>query len=232
MSNLVDGLELKENGSDVVISANGKSAHGSTPEAGKNAISILLKGIEGVFMAGDEFIKFVEFYNAKLGFTFHGEGLGVDFEDEKSGKLNFNIGMIEKFEDKINIVLNMRFPLTGVTKEDIKAQIEKSTVDFNGTFEQTGGEDPLYIDPESKLIKILMSAYQNQSGDMESKPMVIGGGTYAKAMDNCVAFGSMFKDDEDRMHQKNERIKIDRLMDAAKIYAEALYTLATEEKVL
>lgn len=232
LSNLVDGLELKENGTDVVISANGKSAHGSTPEAGKNAISILLKGIEGVFMAGDEFIKFVEFYNAKLGFTFHGEGLGVDFEDEKSGKLNFNIGMIEKFEDKINIVLNMRFPLTGVTKEDIKAQIEKSTVDFNGTFEQTGGEDPLYIDPESKLIKILMSAYQNQSGDMESKPMVIGGGTYAKAMDNCVAFGSMFKDDEDRMHQKNERIKIDRLMDAAKIYAEALYTLATEEKVL
>ena len=51
-------------------------------------------------------------------------------------------------------------------------------------------------------------------------------------MDNCVAFGAMFKDDEDRMHQKNERIKIERLMDSAKIYAEALYTLATEEKVL
>lgn len=232
LKSLGDKLSYEEKADAFIVKAEGKSAHGSTPEAGKNAISILLEAIEKVIKKEDAFFKFVQFYNQKLGFYFHGEGLGVDFSDELSGKLNFNIGMIEKFSDRVEIVLNMRYPLQGVSKEQIKDQIEKASKEFNGEYTQTAGEDPLFIDPDSKLIKILMDSYRQHSGDTESKPMVIGGGTYAKAMKNCVAFGSMFKDDEDRMHQKNERIKIDRLMDAARIYAEALVKLATEDKVI
>lgn len=32
-------------------------------------------------------------------------------------------------------------------------------------------------------------------GDTESQPQAIGGGTYAKSMPNCVAFGCEFKDE-------------------------------------
>jgi succinyl-diaminopimelate desuccinylase len=71
-----------------------------------------------------------------------------------------------------------------------------------------------------------MDVYKKQSGDHDSKPLVIGGGTYARAMDNVVAYGAMFPGDEDLMHQKNECVSIDNLMKMTRIYAEAIYRLA------
>lgn len=215
-----------------IITAKGKSAHGSTPQAGINAISKLMEKVAQVLPSEDSFVKFAKFYNEKFGFHMHGEGLGIDYEDELSGKLNFNVGMISKKDNSIEIILNMRHPLEGVTKKEIIEKINEETKEYCGKFTMTGGEEPLFIDPESKLVKILMDAYQKETGDTESKPMTIGGGTYAKAMKNCVAYGAMFLDDEDRMHQKNERIRIDRLVQSAKIYAVALKNLASEEKVL
>ena len=58
--------------------------------------------------------------------------------------------------------------------------------------------------------------------------MVIGGGTYARAAKNIIAFGALFPGDEDRMHQKNEYIDIDRLVMTTKIYCEAIYKLSSE----
>ncbi len=72
-----------------------------------------------------------------------------------------------------------------------------------------------------------MEVYREETGDKDSKPITIGGGgTYARAMDNAVAFGPMFPGQEDVVHQKNEYISIEHLMKITKIYARALYELA------
>ena len=54
----------------------------------------------------------------------------------------------------------------------------------------------------------------------------IGGGTYAKAIPNVVAFGPIFPGDEVREHKPDEFIEIDKLMKNAQIIAEAMYQLA------
>ena len=64
---------------------------------------------------------------------------------------------------------------------------------------------------------------------MESKPIVIGGGTYARTMDNVVAFGARFPGALELGHQKNERISVDDMMKLTKIYAEAAYELSKVE---
>ena len=46
-----------------------------------------------------------------------------------------------------------------------------------------------------------MKTYRNQTGD-QTEPYTIGGGTYARNLDKGVAFGAMFNDSEDLMHQK------------------------------
>lgn len=51
------------------------------------------------------------------------------------------------------------------------------------------------------ICKTLVNAYRNQTGDM-TEPYTIGGGTYARNLDKGVAFGAMFADSEDLMHQK------------------------------
>ena len=55
--------------------------------------------------------------------------------------------------------------------------------------------------------------------------MVIGGATYPTAAKNVVAFGGIFPGDEDRMHQKDERLEIKRLMQMTRIYADAIYKM-------
>ena len=79
------------------------------------------------------------------------------------------------------------------------------------------------------MIKTLMEVYQQNTGDYESKPLVIGGGTYARAAKNIVAFGGMFPGDPDLMHQKDERLSIEKLMKMTKIYADAIYKLSQAE---
>jgi len=73
-----------------------------------------------------------------------------------------------------------------------------------------------------------MKVYQEHTGDKESKPITIGGGTYARATKNAVAFGPMFPGQPDVAHQKDEYISIEHLVDLADIYSKAIYQLASQ----
>lgn len=66
-------------------------------------------------------------------------------------------------------------------------------------------QEPIYIPADDPLIKTLMDIYEAHTGDTESKPLVIGGGTYARAIPNTVAFGARFPDEIELGHQKDER---------------------------
>lgn len=55
--------------------------------------------------------------------------------------------------------------------------------------------------------------------------MSIGGGTYGRLMPRGVAYGALFPDSIDTMHQANEFLAVDDLLRATAIYAEAIYRL-------
>ena len=61
--------------------------------------------------------------------------------------------------------------------------------DKNGRIEITNIVAPLFFPRESPLVNALYKAYTDVTGDTEHKPMVIGGGTYAKSLKNIIAFG-------------------------------------------
>ena len=69
-----------------------------------------------------------------------------------------------------------------------------------------------------------MNVYHKQTG-LEAHEMIIGGGTYGRLLERGVAFGAMFPDSIDTMHQANEFMAIDDLMRAMAIYAESIYEL-------
>ena len=85
--------------------------------------------------------------------------------------------------------------------------------------------EPVYLDPESPMIKAFMDCYRDATGDTEHGPIVIGGGTYARTCDNVVAFGAMFPGDPQLEHQPNERMPLDRFVKIMRIYAEAIYRI-------
>ena len=75
------------------------------------------------------------------------------------------------------------------------------------------------------MVKTLLGVYAQETG-LPAKAKSIGGGTYAKAIPNVVAFGPIFPGDEVREHKPDEFIEVDKLMKNMHIYAQALYQLA------
>ena len=57
----------------------------------------------------------------------------------------------------------------------------------------------------------------------------MGGGTYARALENCVAFGARFDDEPAQPHEVDERVLIKNLAHAIAIYTDAIYNLAAKK---
>lgn len=210
----------------VKVIAKGISAHGSTPEKGENAISYLMDVLT-YFMDGKcDLCDFINLYNERISFKHHGENIGCGYEDDVSGKLNFNPGLIKLEGDKITLTVNVRYPIKSSAKE-VYEGIRNNLAGTNMELvEGKSDTKPLYVPKDNFLVQKLMKVYKEQTGDLDSEPITIGGGTYARAMDNAVAFGPMFPGQGDVAHQKDEYISIEHLMKITKIYAQALYELA------
>ena len=73
-----------------------------------------------------------------------------------------------------------------------------------------------------------MKVYQEETGD-QTPAMSSGGATFARTMENCVAYGALFPDALQTEHQANERAKLDDLYRAMEIYAETVRRLAGKE---
>ncbi|MDF2674706.1 MAG: dipeptidase PepV [Clostridiales bacterium] len=208
----------------VIIKSYGVSAHGSMPELGFNAIMQLFELLEKLPIGESELLDFICFMNKNVGFDVYGERFGVGLEDKASGKLSFNVGVVNMDEKRISTMLNLRYPVT--------FKLEDMMNPFNARLEGTGikvkdfvHQEPLYFPEDHSLIKTLQRVYTEQTG-LEANLLAIGGGTYAKEMPNIVAFGPIFPGKPDLDHQANEYIEVADLVLNAKIYAHGIYELA------
>ena len=211
-------------GKSLEVSVEGKSAHGATPEKGLNAISILMEFLGELNFADEEINETIDFYNKHIGYDVNGERIGCPLEDEVSGKLTFNVGLVNFEKKAITFSVNLRYPIS-FTTEDFYPNISEIAGKYDLGIVKGSHQEPIYFDPDSPMIKTFMDIYQENTGDMESTPITIGGGTYARSMKNCVAFGALFPGDPDLMHQRDERLALDRLETMTKIYADAIYKL-------
>jgi len=159
----------------------------------------------------------------------NGENLGCGFEDDISGKLNCNIGILQYDGSELKITMNIRYPIR-CTQEQVYDGIRGAISGSGYTLTHLGSSEPLYADPKGELVSKLMRAYEEVTGDHENKPFTIGGGTYARTMKNAVAFGPVFPGREEVAHQANEYITVEDLVNCMKIYARALELLLGSSK--
>ena len=120
-----------------------------------------------------------------------------------------------------------RFNFGGDAENFVKftaAGLEKVVAPMNVSLEQGSVMVPHYVSPDDPLVSTLLDVYNRQMGTKETGK-VVGGGTYGRLMERGVAFGAMFPDTPDTMHQANEYVPVDVLVNACAIYAEAIYEL-------
>jgi len=175
-----------------VLHAKGKAAHGSTPEKGDNAILKLAKEISSLY-PDSTFASLISLTTA--------EALGIDIADDMT-KISVNPSVIRADSKKCSLSYDIRYPITA-DGECVIANIKKSAEAKGLTAEIFFHDKPLYVPLDSHLVKTLSKIYTEHTGD-KSEPVAIGGGTYAKAFKNCVAFGAMLPDEPETMHAPDE----------------------------
>ncbi len=212
-------------GKSLEIKAEGVSAHGARPTSGVNAISILMDFLGRLDIGNDDISDFIDFYNKYIGFETDGSSLGCGFSDDVSGKLILNTGLITADSKSVTVTINIRYPVKSNTEQVYEAiwqTVEPLDIGIVRGKEQA----PIFFDVDHPMIRTYMDIYRKYSNDMTTPPLAIGGGTYARAAENVVAFGPSFPGDHEVAHQKNEFMDLEKLRIATKIYAETIARLS------
>lgn len=216
-------FEITEN--KIVVTSKGVAAHAAHPSLGYNSLSALMIFLGRLDIKENGFKEMVKFFNDKIQMEFNGKLLGLNLVDEPSGEITINFGKCYVENGELIVSMDMRFPVT-FEAESIKEKLFTVLSEYGLTFEPLKEEKPLYVPKDNFLVKTLMEVYQDMTGDMESQPISTGGGTYAKAVSNCVAFGALLKGTPDSMHQKNECIDLASLDTLLPLFVETIYRLA------
>lgn len=195
--------------------ASGKACHGCAPWLGLNGISELM---EKVHQAESE-NRFLRMYADLIGKTIYGEKLGIAAEDE-SGKLTLNVGLFEVQDETATLMVDIRYPAKK-NPDEISGSLVRQFSSYGASCECVYHVRPLYTPSDSPVLGALLSAYWEVTGD-DSRPISIGGGTYAKAMPNMVAFGPNFPGHENREHMEDEYILVEDFLKLEEIYERAL----------
>jgi predicted dipeptidase len=201
------------------IEIHGKAAHAMIPEEGINAIARLCMALRAIGITS----KAIDFIAQEIGEDPNATRIFGACADEPSGKLKFNVGMIN-LADVEQLSIDCRLPVT-VDKEDVVAKLRAAAARYGLTYKEFDWLAPIYLPQDHFMIETLMRVYREVSGDSASQPIASGGATYARAIGNCVAFGAVFPEERMTEHRPNECAVLDNLYKAMKIYASAVYEL-------
>ncbi|WP_394455962.1 dipeptidase PepV [Leuconostoc suionicum] len=200
---------------------NGKQVHGAMPETGENAGTYLANFLQD-FDFGGTAKSFLTYLGTPAHDDTVGEKFGVKYTDDVMGPLSMNVG-IQKFIDggEAFINFNFRYP-KGITPDEIVAGLSSKLNGWDVT-PTIGGHSqaPHYVAPSDPIVETLLRVYQDQTG-LPAHDQVIGGGTYGRLMKRGVAYGALFPDSPDTMHQVNEFALLDDLYRSISIYAQAI----------
>ena len=208
-------VQLTDKG--VSITVTGISGHAAYPETARNANGEMLLLLRELGVQGD-----LRLLADKIGLDYKGEGLEISVSDGISGYLTCNLGIIRAGEGGVYATLDIRYPVMtnpDMIIKNVSASLPGMRVDAMEV------KEPHYVPAGSELVQNLLDAYHEVTG-YERKCLYTGGGTYARSLQEGVAFGASFPQDEDLAHQANEYADIEGLYKNIKIFALAIVKLA------
>ena len=208
-------VQLTDKG--VSITVTGISGHAAYPETARNANGEMLLLLRELGVQGN-----LRLLADKIGLDYKGEGLEISVSDGISGYLTCNLGIIRAGEGGVYATLDIRYPV--MTNPDMI--IKNVSASLPGMrVEAMEVKEPHHVPAGSELVQNLLDAYHEVTG-YERKCLYTGGGTYARSLQEGVAFGASFPQDEDLAHQANEYADIEGLYKNIKIFALAIVKLA------
>lgn len=215
-----------QNGRTIV--AHGKSTHSSVPENGVNAIIKLCNRLNCIEGTDFDFVRFIEHFLANDGLK---KGLKIDDgNDDLDGEY---IGMtilvptiISLTENCVRLTINIRHKY-GTTREDILNAFSAHATEYGYDYSLEDYLEPMWVSKDLPFLKTLQEVSQEYGVDSELK--FAPGTSYAKSMKNFVSWGPVFPNESATAHTEDERISIDSILLATKLYASLICRMTVED---
>ena len=153
-------------------------------------------------------------------------GILIRIDDTLSGQVMKEL-LFKTTELGVTIGFDIRYPAS-MTFEQLTGTIDERMGALGFAVKDRSNSLGHYIAPETELVSTLMDVYGELSGDRASKPISIGGGTYAREFKNAVAVGVTRPDRPDLCHIANENILLSEMLFNTRFMAECLKRLAAE----
>ncbi len=207
----------------LTIESVGKAAHGAIPFSGDSALTRAFRFLKESAPLEQERDLAYLLYTTHPG----GNGLGISGADEPSGPLTLNAGIVHSDAKNLYITCNVRYPVTW-RADELRDRALHFLSDIPGGYEIESIDDspPLYFPLDHPLVQAITEVHAQETGE-NLEPGTMGGGTYARAVPNCVAIGTGWEGDGPA-HETDERIAIESLRKIARIYGHLLLRLAED----
>ena len=193
---------------DGLLVSRGVSAHGSTPEKGRNALEPLFayfaRTNEDMRRAHE--ILFEDIFGLK------------NFADE-TGRLTMSPDIANYGDGILSVCVDIRYPAT-LPLQAVLDVLNKTGV----RYEEIHHQSALFNPKDSFLIQTLQRVYNEATGE-RAEPIAIGGGTYARALECGAGFGPQLCGEPVTIHQKDEYISIPHVKFLLNLYRRAVEEL-------
>lgn len=211
------------------LTVKGTAAHAAFPEGSENAQTKMAAILFNSGLFAEEDQRFLASL-ISLFTDYYGKGVGLPYEDELSGRLTHVAGFSAFDRTKSKIFhqnINIRYTITADFETLIKSL--GSMLEKHG-FILTSYSDspPMYVEKTLPVVQKLIEISREITG-MDLPPYVMGGGTYARKLQNAVGFGpglpydsDFFGVDRGRGHQPDEYITFDKLKKCFLAYVKAI----------
>ncbi|SFD14683.1 dipeptidase [Pseudoalteromonas denitrificans] len=215
----------------LTITALGKSAHSSKPEAGLNAITHLAELLSMQDWPNNASGALINFVNENLGTNLYGDNFGdISYQDDFMGKMTVSPTVLKQLTDGIQLKINIRRPRGKSTKMlelQINQVIQKWQTKHNiNLLDLKNDIEAPFIQTNAPHINTLLNVFSHFSGIQNAKPIAIGGGTNSRLFPNAVSFGPSMPNTEYTGHSEHEFITMKQFVLNLKMYTAVMIELA------
>jgi len=209
-------VALGEDG-EVELALRGVSAHSSLPEQGRNALSGLAAVASRLALRPNAESAMLAVVGRYFDGDLYGERAGLAHEDPLMGRLVASPTKLRVADGFVTLEINMRRPRGRSAVEvrsDLARLVRDVRRDYGARFEAIPDVwvgEPHVVDPDSELVRELLAAYREVSGDAAAEAISERGSTYARLFPGAVSFGPSVPGQPFRGHGADEYIEIDAL---------------------
>ena len=225
-------FDFQLKGTQLTVTALGKSTHSSKPEHGVNAITHLADLLADRHWPSNGAGTLVNFINDNIGLSLTGEKFGkIAYSDDFMGPMTVSPTVIKQHKSNVELNINIRRP-RGKPEQQLRSEISRAVATWKikqlaDMLELDHYIGEPFVQTEAPHIDTLLAVFTKYTGIEDAKPVSIGGGTNSRLFPNAVSFGPSMPGKPYTGHSEHEFITVEQFALNLRMYTAVLVELAT-----